>query len=185
MSIPAKRNISYRVALGGIVSAFSLMCMFLTGVFPLLYLVLAMLSGELLLIVVMEVSTQWGWLTYLAVSLLSVFVTFDKEAALIFILFFGSYPLLHGLLGHIRWRIVRLPLKLLLFNVCMLLYYYITVYVLGLAELMESLEEYGRYAGAVILLLLNPFFLLYDYTLDGLCNLYRLRLKPRITGRHL
>ena len=143
-----------------------------------------MLSGELLLIVVMEVRTQWGWLTYLAVSLLSVFVTFDKEAALIFILFFGSYPLLHRLLARIRLRIVRIPVKLAIFNVCMLLYYYITVYVLGLAELMESLREYGRYAGTVILLALNPFFLMYDHTLDGLCDVYRRQLKPRITGRH-
>ena len=37
-------RISYRVALGGIVSAFCLMGMFLTGVFPLLYLVLPMLA---------------------------------------------------------------------------------------------------------------------------------------------
>ena len=82
------KNISYRVALGGIVSSFCLMAMFLTGVFPVLYLVLPMIAGILMLIVVTEVSIPWALLTYLAVGLLSLFVTYDKEAALVFILFF-------------------------------------------------------------------------------------------------
>ena len=79
------RDISYRVALGGIVSALCLVTMFLAGVLPALYLLLPGIAGILLMIIAVEVSTGWAFLTYLAVSLLSVFVTFDKEAALIFI----------------------------------------------------------------------------------------------------
>lgn len=176
-------RVSYRVALGGIVSAFCLVGMFLTGVFPLLYLTLPMFSGVLLLIVVEEVGTEWAWLTYIAVSLLSLFVTYDKEAALIFILFFGSYPILHKFLNRIRPRLFRVIVKLLLFNVSMLTYFYLNVYLLGLTELLESFAEFGKYAGTVVLILLNPFFLMYDYLMDALCVTYRTRLKPRITGK--
>ncbi len=86
------QRISYRVALGGIITALCLLLMFLTGVMPLLYLALPMVAGALLLIIVSEIGTGWAVLTYAAVSLLSIFVTFDKEAALIFILFFWTLP---------------------------------------------------------------------------------------------
>ena len=178
-----QQNLSYRVALGGIVSAFCLMSMFLTGVFPLLYLVLPMIAGVLLLIVVMEVGIQWAWVTYIAVGLLSLFVTDDKEAALIFILFFGSFPLVRYYLKKIPSRPAQLLLKLLLFNGSMILYFYLNTYLFGMQELLEELQKYGRHAGKIMLILLNPFFLMYDTSLDGLCELYSRMLKPRITGR--
>ena len=180
-----QNNISYRVALGGIVSAFCLMSMFLTGVFPLLYLVLPMISGVLLLIVVMEVSLQWAWVTYIAVGLLSLFVTYDKEAALIFILFFGSYPLFRNYLQKISPRSVQIVINLLIFNISMIIYFYTNIYLLGAEELLEEFQEYGKHAGKIILLILNPFFLMYDISLDNLSEVYLKVLKPRIMGRKI
>lgn len=178
-----QQNLSYRVALGGIVSSFCLMSMFLTGVFPLLYLVLPMIAGVLLLIVVMEVGIEWAWVTYTAVGLLSLFVTYDKEASLIFILFFGCYPLITHYLKRIQSRTAQTLLKLALFNISMIIYFYLNTYLFGMQELLEELARYGRHAGKVMLILLNPFFLMYDSSLGGLCELYTRMLKPRITGR--
>lgn len=176
-------RVSYRVALGGIVSAFCLICMFLTGVFPLLYLVLPMIAGVLLLIVVEEVGVTWGWVTYAAVGLLSLFVTFDKEAALIFIMFFGCYPLLRNYISVLRPAALRVAVKLIFFNVSMVLYFYINVYLFGLQDMLEMLDDFGKLGGAGLLLLLNPFFFAYDYMLVAMGAVYRLRLKPRITGK--
>lgn len=177
------KNISYRVALGGIVSSFCLMAMFLTGVFPVLYLVLPMIAGILMLIVVTEVSIPWALLTYLAVGLLSLFVTYDKEAALVFILFFGHYPISYQYLNRISSKALRLIAKLLVFNGCMVLYFYMNVYLFGLKDLLEAFEDFGRYGGIILLAVMNPFFMMYDYSLDGLCELYRRNLKPRILGK--
>ncbi len=177
------KNISYRVALGGIVSSFCLMAMFLTGVFPLLYLVLPMVAGILMLIIITEVNTPWALLTYLAVGLLSLFVTYDKEAALIFIMFFGHYPILHKYLNKIPSKALRVITKLIVFNGCMVLYFYTNVYLFGLKDLLESMEEFGKYGGAILLVAVNPFFLMYDYSLDGMKDIYKRSLKPRILGR--
>ncbi len=177
------KNISYRVALGGIVSSFCLMAMFLTGVFPLLYLVLPMIAGILMLIMVHEVGTPWALLTYLAVGLLSLFVTYDKEAALIFILFFGHYPITYRFLNKLPAKLLRLCAKLLVFNGCMVLYFYMNVYLFGLKDLLDAFEDFGRYGGIILLIAMNPFFLMYDYSLDGLCEIYRRNLKPRIIGK--
>ncbi len=176
-------RISYRVALGGIVAAFCLVGMFLTGVFPLLYLIFPMISGVLLLIIVEEVGTQWAWVTYVTVGMLSLFVTYDKEAALIFILFFGCYPIYQKFLTRIRPRLLQAAVKLVIFNVTMVLYFRFNVYVLGLDDLLRAFEDFGKYGAVIVLVLLNPFFLMYDYSLSGLCRIYRSMLKPRIMGK--
>ena len=74
------RDISYRVALGGIVSALCLVTMFLAGIIPALYLLLPMIAGVLMMIIAVEVSGSWAMLTYIAVSLLSMIITFDKNS---------------------------------------------------------------------------------------------------------
>ena len=73
-------DVSYRVALGGIISALCLLTMFLAGIIAPLYIVFPMISGCLMMIIATEVSCGWATLTYIAVSLLSLLVTFDKES---------------------------------------------------------------------------------------------------------
>ena len=117
------RDISYKVALGGIVSALCLVTMFLAGILPALYLLLPMIAGVLLMIIAAEVSTGWALLTYVSVSLLSLFVTFDKEAALVFIMVFGHYPIIRPYLQNLRFRPMILAAKLVIFNVCAIAYF--------------------------------------------------------------
>ena len=96
------RDVSYRVALGGIVSALCLVTMFLAGVIPALYILLPMIAGALMMIISVEVSSAWALLTYISVSFLSMIVTFDKEAALIFIMLFGHYPIVRSIFTRYR-----------------------------------------------------------------------------------
>ena len=50
-------------------------------------------------------------------------------------------------------------------------------------KLMEAFEDWGTYGGAILLAVMNPFFLCYDVSLSNLAVLYRKWLKPRILGR--
>lgn len=178
------QNISYRVALGGIVSSFCLLSMFLTGVIPAFSLVLPMVSGLLLLIMILEVNIRWAALTYAAVGLLSLFVTYDKEAALIFIMFFGLYPLLQTFLNRIKPLILRIAVKLLVFNVIIAAYFQLNVMLFGLEEMMAGLEDMGGISAGTLLLILNPFFLMYDYALYNAGEMYMHIIKPRIRGKN-
>ncbi|WP_028517274.1 hypothetical protein [Ruminococcus flavefaciens] len=173
------RDISYRVALGGIVSALCLVTMFLAGVLPALYLLLPGIAGILLMIIAVEVSTGWAFLTYLAVSLLSVFVTFDKEAALIFIMFFGHYPILRFYIEKISLRLIRFIIKLAVFNICIIGYFYVTVYFLGLDEMLDEFNEMGIYGAYIMLGICNIIFLVYDFDLVFMYDLYRKRIMPK------
>lgn len=173
------KDISYRVALGGIVSALCLLTMFLAGIMPAFYLVLPMIAGILMLIIAVEVNTGWAFLTYLAVSLLSMFITFDKEAALIFILLFGHYPIIRFYIQQIRKKPLRLLCKLLICNACVIGYFYVTVYLFGLKQLLDELDDYGRYGGIIMLLLANVIFLLYDVNLDICYVFYKRKIMPK------
>ena len=173
------RDISYRVALGGIVSALCLVVMFLAGVMPAFYLILPMIAGVLLMIIALEVNKGWALLTYVSVSLLSLFITFDKEAALIFIMFFGHYPILRMLIQKIKPSFIRRIVKFIIFNVCVLAYFYTTVFLFGIDEVMDEFEELGKYGGYIILGLANIVFLLYDVNLDFSYKLYKDRIMPK------
>ncbi|MCR4640000.1 hypothetical protein [Ruminococcus sp.] len=173
------RDISYRVALGGIVSALCLVTMFLAGVLPALYLLLPGIAGILLMIIAVEVNTAWAFLTYIAVSLLSLFITFDKEAALIFIMLFGHYPILRFYIQKIPLRLLRLLIKLFIFNVCIIGYFYVTVYILGLDDMLEEFDDFGRYGAYILLGITNLIFFVYDIDLDFMHNIYKKRIMPR------
>ncbi len=173
------RDISYRVALGGIVSALCLVTMFMAGILPALYLLLPGIAGILLMIIAVEVSTGWAFLTYLAVSLLALFITFDKEAALIFILFFGHYPILRFYIQKIKPDFIRLFVKLIIFNICIITYFYITVYIIGMQEMLEEFDDFGKYGAYIMLGISNIVFLFYDFDLDLTYKIYRKRLMPK------
>ena len=173
------RDISYRVALGGIVSALCLVVMFLAGGMPALYLLLPMIAGVLLMIIAVEVNKGWAFLTYVSVSLLSLFITFDKEAALIFIMFFGHYPILRMFIQKIKPTFIRRIVKFLIFNACVLAYFYTTVFLFGMDEILDEFEEFGKYGGYIMHGLANIVFLLYDINLDFTYKLYKDRIMPK------
>lgn len=172
---------SYRIALGGIVAGFCLMTMFLTGVFPALYIAAPMVAGVLLMILVEEVSTGWAMLTYVAVSLLSLVVTYDKEAALMFVLFFGYYPILRPYGNRLRRTLPRILWRYLLFNGFLLLDYWLTVYVLGL----PTFDDEAAWMLLLLMAAANVVFAMYDRILGRLGLLYQRYILPLMRGRQI
>ena len=171
---------SDRVALGGIVAALCIVIMFLTGVVPALYIVSPMAAGLLMVILVEEVSVSWAWLTYLAVSLLSLIVTFDKDAALMFILFFGYYPILRRNVEKIRVRALKFLCKYRLFNVFLVIDWFLTVYLLGL----PTFEDTGPVMYAVLITAFNIIFYFYDRILSRMDWIYHQFFVRKVLGRH-
>ncbi len=169
---------SYRIALGGIVSALCLLTMFMTGIFPVLSILLPMIAGIFMMIIVSEVSISWACLTYIAVSLLSVIITFDKESALLFIMFFGHYPITRFIINRIKSRTVRAFIKLTVFNICVISFFMLTTYIMGLTAFLEEIKDFGKYGIPAILVFVNIIFILYEYNLDIFYEFYDKRLKP-------
>ena len=173
------KRTSDRVALGGIVAALCIVIMFLTGVVPALYIVSPMAAGLLMVILAEEVSVGWAWLTYLAVSLLALIVTFDKEAALMFILFFGYYPMLRLNLEKLKAKPIKTVCKFAVFNLFLALDYLATVYVLGL----PTYEDTGPVMFVFLFLAFNLVFYFYDKVLSRMDWFYHQVFVKKVLGK--
>ena len=172
-------NVSYKVALGGVISSLCLLAMFLTSVAPFLYLTLPMIAGALITIIVVEVNMSWAFLTYVAVSLLSIFVTPNKEAAVIFILFFGHYPIIKQKLESIHIKLLKWILKFIIFNICIVIDYQITLHLLGIDDFADDFAMFGKFGIYILWFLTNIIFIVYDYALSGCIEMYIKYLKPK------
>ena len=161
---------SIQVAFCGVLAALSAAVMFLTGVFPTATLGLTALAGCALIPAVAELGAAWGFGTYAVVAALSLLLAPDREAALLYVLFFGYYPALYGVLARIGKRPLRAAAKLLLFNAAMAGEALLSVFVLGIP--WESVSFLGAATVPALLALANLAFLLYDRALGSLIALY-------------
>lgn len=163
-----------RIAFCSVMAALSVVVMFLTGVIPVATIALPALAGCLLIPVVAECNVKWGFGVFAAVSVLAFLLTADREAFLIYVLFFGYYPVLYALLDRIGNRVLRYAVKLLVFNAAAVGETLLSIYVLGIP--FESVSFLGPFTAVVLLILANGVFLLYDFALRSLIVLYFTRL---------
>lgn len=168
---------SAKVAIGGVFSALSLVLMLFT-LFPYATYALAGLAGVMLLPVALECGKPWAFGAYGVVSVLSFLLAPDMEAKLLFVLFFGYYPILKLLLDRLNKGVGWL-LKLLLFNAAMVGGYLLLLYVFGLP--MDTFELFGVNLPLVFLLIGNGVFWLYDRVLSGFVVMYCSQWHDRIT----
>ena len=96
------RSKAAKVALCGVVSALSVVLMLMTGIVPIATIALPALAGCLTIAIVAETNVRYGFAVYCVVSVLAILLTPDREAILFYILFFGYYPTLYGLLMRIN-----------------------------------------------------------------------------------
>ena len=166
---------SSKIALGGIIAALSVVSMLLT-VIPSMTFVLPAIAGVLLMMMVIEVNKGWAFMVFIAVGLISFFIVPDRMAAVVYVLFFGYYPILKALLESRLPRILEIILKFAVFNAAIVAAYYLLTFVMGIpvGELDFLLEKGIPIAGviAIVLLAANGIFLIYDLALSRLIEAY-------------
>lgn len=168
--------------MGGIASALCLLLMILT-IIPIATYTMPALAGMVLIVVVIENGYSTAWMVYAAVGFLSLFICPDKEAAMLFVGFFGYYPILKGKLEKIRVRMVEYLLKFSVFNVAMVANYMIIIYLFGIQDILEEVGPFGKYSVLLLLVLGNVVFWIYDVALSRIITAYREVLRKKIFRR--
>ncbi|MCM1578276.1 MAG: hypothetical protein NC078_05690 [Ruminococcus sp.] len=174
---------SYKVAVGGVISALCLTLMFMTGMFPLLSMAIPIYAGAMMIIVAKEVSPGWAYAAYCAVSLLSLFLTPDKEASTLFIFFFGYYPILLPRLNGIKHKLPRVALKLAIFNFAVITWYKLITFILGIYDYFGDFAFLGKFAVPAVLVFVNLIFAMYDYTIKLIEEVYVNWFRPTYFGK--
>lgn len=161
-----RNKASYRVAVGGLISAISLVIMMLTGLFPFGTYAFPIISGVLLISIYLEFGFRWSMLVYAVISIMSVFFVADKEAALFFVLIFGYYPVVKSYIERIKFKLLQYVIKLAIFNGAAVAVYFLLLFVFSLPK--DSFVLFGVNLPLVFLLVGNFVFLIYDFALSVL-----------------
>lgn len=135
-----------------------------------------LLCGLLIGVVVIECGPVWASGAYVVSSLLGLFLS-GNECSLLFLVFFGYYPIVKPLIDRLP-KAVRILLKLLAFNaVIVLSYALIDAFVLP--DLLV-LKSGSVWAILVLLLVANAVFCLYDILFARMMSLYMAKLHPTV-----
>lgn len=172
---------TYPIALCAVITAFSAVVMFLTGFIPVGTYAVPCIAGALLCVIVIEVGYPAAAATYISVSLLSFLLSADKEAALYYVLFFGFYPILKGLIEKLKNIAFQYILKLVVFNLCMVGSFFLAITILSVPK--ESFEIGGFYLPWAFLLAGNVIFIIYDICLTRIISIYFIKWRKLLKIR--
>jgi hypothetical protein len=172
-------NQSGKIAFGGIITALCTVLMILTGFIPFGTYALPAIAGVLMVVVVLEVGANWAWAIFAAVSVLSFLLAADTEAKIMFILFFGYYPILKAAIEKVGKPVLSYLLKFAVFNAAMIASFFILIYVFGVPR--ESYTVFNINMPVVFLALGNIVFLIYDYAVSTLIMTYMKRFHSSIS----
>lgn len=170
-----RKNTS-RVALCGVLSALAAAVMMLSYLPSMTYAVPAV-AGLVFVVVVMEAGYKWAFGAYAATSFL-VLLFAEPEAKVMFIVFFGYYPIIKGLVERLRKPVIELIIKFAVFNAVMIGAYLLIIYVLQLP--MDDLGDFGKYTTLILLGLGNVTFVVYDFAISRLITAYLYKLHPKL-----
>ncbi len=171
-SVAVRRTV--RLAIAAVMSALSVVLMFLgvtLGVMDLSALVMASLG---VVFCVLELGGRYPYLVWLVTSALAFIFLPDKLVFFEYFLFAGVYPIIKFRVARCRGLVGWLA-KLVSFNAALLLCAIVSVYVLALPS------DVGLGFGALVWIVGNLFFVLYDMCLSSVAAFYILRLR-RVIG---
>lgn len=167
-----------KIAFSGAVSALCVALMFLGAMIPFFQYTIPAISGVFILFVMLETSLSWAAMSYVTVSVLSILISPDKEAALLFVLLLGYYPFLKFYIEKINFKVVSLILKFLLFNLVAVLYFIIATKILKVP--VEEFQAFGISLVWLLWLSGNITFFLYDFALKGVAIKYLCVIHPKV-----
>lgn len=163
------RNNSKRIALCGMLAAVAVVIMCLGGLIPVATYACPMLCCLTQFLVFRFCGRRLAWTWFLVVSILSLLMVPDKEAAMVFFAV-GGYPMLKPVFESKQLSVL---LKCLYFNFSIFCVYAVMIHVMGMQEVAAENMEFGLIGLTVILLLGNLVFFMLDKLLTILAKRVR------------
>ena len=131
-------------------------------------------TGLLIMVPVIEINKKWALGAYITASVL-IFLTGETESKLLYICFFGFYPIVKCLIESFKKPLIEWILKLLIFNASMLLLYGLFSTLFGIST--EDFGALGKYGAFLFLAIGNVVFILYDIAVSRMAAFY-FRIRP-------
>ena len=165
-----RKELSFKVALGGVIAAVSLVLMIISGITISLEYAIPMITGALLMVLVVEFSKGFASVIYIAVSILSLLILGNKEPAVMYLMFFGYYPIIKSILEKHLKKISCWIVKYLVFNLSMVASYFVVTKIFMIP--FDDMDSFGKFGLLLLLFAGNVIFPLYDVLLTRLVSIY-------------
>lgn len=168
-----KQNKAFKLALGGICLALTLIFMFAGSVVPGIELTLFAISSVFVAIMILETNVGGGILLYVAAALLGLILLPDKLALLPYVCLFGYYGIVKYFIEKLNSAVLQMSLKVIFFAFIM------CIGLLGFGELLlgaVDLPDFPVFAliiGGVLLMML------YDYIYTLIIRIYISRIQRK------
>lgn len=164
------------IAYSGVATALSVVMLFLGSIFWVLGYTMPLVASLVMIILLDSISQKSALLTFISTSIISFILLNDKECVLLYILFFGYYPLIRDKINDIKPKFLSYLLKFITFNAAMVLTQVLCVYVFGI----PFDDMLGKWGIVVFVLCLNLVFVVFDKLYTLLLKLYRIKLKKKV-----
>lgn len=164
------------IAYSGVATALSVVMLFLGSIFWVLGYTMPLVASLVMIILLDSISQKSALLTFISTSIISFILLNDKECVLIYVLFFGYYPLIRDKINDIKPKFLSYLLKFITFNAAMVLTQVLCVYVFGI----PFDDMLGNWGIVLFVLCLNLVFVVFDKLYILLLKLYRIKLKKKV-----
>lgn len=164
------------IAYSGVATALSVVMLFLGSIFWVLGYTIPLVASLVMIILLDSISQKSALLTFVSTSIISFILLNDKECVLLYVLFFGYYPLIRDKINEIKPKFLSYLLKFVTFNAAMVLTQILCVYVFGI----PFDDMLGKWGIVVFALCLNLVFVVFDKLYTLLLRLYRIKLKKKV-----
>ena len=164
-----------KITLAALFSAFSVVILYIASVWPTGQLGLVAVSSVFVAAAVVEGGVTSGVSVFAVSSALGMLIVPNRVPPVLFIIFFGYYPVVKCIIERVRNVIMQWFLKLAIFNAALLVIWYF------LSELFMSYTE--SIPGTWLVYLLGSVvFVVYDYGFSKVIWLYITRVSKHTTS---
>lgn len=165
--MPRFKRTAHRVSLTAMFAAMSLLFLYLASVLPTMRIAMYFLSSVFIMGLVLEEEIGLAFLMFVAVSLLSLLLMPNILRVVPYVLFFGHYGIAkYYIQTHVKDKVVGYVLKLLYYNLALVL-----MYLLAKEVIMQDVLGTGI-AFWIIIILAEAAFIVYDYVFTKVTSYY-------------
>lgn len=143
---------------GGLFTALSLICVYISTIIPASKLYLLGISSCVIIISVITTGIKNSIIVYTASSILCIILIGLKWNVLAYIILFGSYGFIKYFIERLNNLVLEIILKLVFFNIAVLIIYYLFILLLGTQPNIKIPLAFAY-------VMLQPVFLICDYAI--------------------
>ena len=145
--------------------------------FPYLTYTIPAIAGLFVIMPLSEINSKYSFASYIVSSTL-IMIFAEKEAAVLYVCFFGHYPIVKALVEKLKKPVVEWGSKILIFNACVLASYWLLSFVFDIR--IEDMGELGKYSAYILLATANVVFVIYDIAISRAATVYVYKIHPHI-----